>query len=131
LYIYATQAHGSAVQLANLPNLQPLQKRPFIIDVCCSDEESLGVKVQPAADVEAVLLKHGAVKQAVAVGMADDRLVEVAAVFLELKTGKSVTEEEIMNYCRQHLASFKIPRRVIFVNDWPMTAVQGKYNASF
>jgi len=66
-------------------------------------------------------LRHGAVKQAVAVGMADDRLVEVAAVFLELKTGKSVTEEEIMNYCRQHLASFKIPRRVIFVNDWPIT----------
>ena len=74
-----------------------------------------------AADVEAILLKHDAVKQAVVVGMADDRLVEVVAVFLELKTGKSVTEEEIMNYCRQHLASFKIPRRVVFVNDWPMT----------
>jgi len=74
-----------------------------------------------AADVEAVLLKHDAVKQAVAVGMADDRLVEVVAVFLELKTGKSVTEEEIMNYCRQHLASFKVPRRVVFVSDWPMT----------
>jgi len=61
------------------------------------------------------------VKQAVAVGMADDRLVEVVAVFLELKTGESVTEEEIMNYCRQHLASFKVPRRVVFVRDWPMT----------
>jgi non-ribosomal peptide synthetase component E (peptide arylation enzyme) len=34
-----------------------------------------------------------------------------------------------MHYCRQHLASFKIPRRVIFVNDWPMTAVQEKYNS--
>ena len=41
-----------------------------------------------AADVEAVLLKHDAVKQAVAVGMANDRLVEVVAVFVELKTGK-------------------------------------------
>ena len=74
-----------------------------------------------AADVEAVLLKHDAVKQAVAVGMADDRLVEVVAVFLELKTGKSVTKEDIMNYCRRHLASFKVPRRVVFVRDWPMT----------
>ena len=53
--------------------------------------------------------------------MADDRLVEVVAVFLELKTGKSVNEEEIMDYCRRHLASFKVPRRVFFVNDWPMT----------
>jgi acyl-CoA synthetase (AMP-forming)/AMP-acid ligase II len=45
--------------------------------------------------------------------MADNRLVEVVAVFIELKTGKSVTDEEMMNYCRQHLASFKVPRRVI------------------
>jgi acyl-CoA synthetase (AMP-forming)/AMP-acid ligase II len=74
-----------------------------------------------AADVEAILLKHDAVKQSVAVGMADDRLVEVVAVFLELKTGKLVTEEEIMHYCRQHLASFKVPRRVVFISDWPMT----------
>jgi fatty-acyl-CoA synthase len=74
-----------------------------------------------AADVEAVLLKHDAVKQAVAVGMANDRLVEVVAVFIELKTGKRATEQEIMDYCRQHLASFKVPRRVVFVNDWPMT----------
>jgi fatty-acyl-CoA synthase len=74
-----------------------------------------------AADVEAILLKHDAVKQAVAVGMADDRLVEVVAVFVELKTDKPATEQEIMDYCRQHLASFKVPRRVVFVSDWPMT----------
>src|SRR4029434_8056097 len=74
-----------------------------------------------AADVEAVLLKHDAVKQAVAVGMANERLVVVVAVFIELKTGKRATEQEIMDYCRKHLASFKVPRRVVFVNDWPMT----------
>jgi fatty-acyl-CoA synthase len=74
-----------------------------------------------AADVEAVLLKHGAVKQAVAVGMAENRLVEVVAVFVELKTGKQGTEQEIVDYCRRHLASFKVPRRVLFVNRWPMT----------
>lgn len=74
-----------------------------------------------AADVEAALLNHDAVKQAVAVGMANDRLVEVVAAFVELKAGKQATEQEIMDYCRQHLASFKVPRRVIFVYDWPMT----------
>jgi acyl-coenzyme A synthetase/AMP-(fatty) acid ligase len=66
-------------------------------------------------------LKYDAVKQAVAVGMADDRLAEVVAVFVELKTGKLATEQEIVEYCRSHLASFKVPRRVLFVNDWPMT----------
>ena len=74
-----------------------------------------------AADVEAILLKHDAVKQAIAIGMADERLVEVVAVFVELKTGKRATEQEIVDYCRQHLASFKVPRRVKFVYAWPMT----------
>ena len=74
-----------------------------------------------AADVEAALLRHDAVKQAVAVGMADDRLAEVVAVFVELKPGQRVTEAEIVDYCRRHLASFKVPRRVQLVDDWPMT----------
>lgn len=74
-----------------------------------------------AADVESVLLKHDAVKQAVAVGMADLRLSEVVAAFIELKPGKQATEKEITDFCRLHLASFKVPRRVSFVRDWPMT----------
>ena len=74
-----------------------------------------------AADVESVLLKHDAIKQAIAVGMADPRLAEVVAVFVELKTGKQTTEEEIIAFCRRHLASFKVPRRVNFVYEWPMT----------
>jgi acyl-CoA synthetase (AMP-forming)/AMP-acid ligase II len=74
-----------------------------------------------AADVETVLLKHSAVKQAVAVGMADARLAEVVAAFVEMKTGRQATEREIIDYCRQHLASFKVPRKVIFTANWPMT----------
>ena len=74
-----------------------------------------------AAEVESVLLKHGAVKQAVAVGMSDTRLAEVVAVFIELRPDKQATEVEIIDFCRQHLASFKVPRRVKFVQGWPMT----------
>ena len=74
-----------------------------------------------AADVESVLLRHDAVKQAVAVGLADERLVEVVAVFVELKSGQHATEKEIVDFCRRHLASFKVPRQVKFIQDWPMT----------
>ncbi|HEV8725687.1 MAG TPA: hypothetical protein VGW77_34150, partial [Candidatus Binatia bacterium] len=49
------------------------------------------------------------------------RLAEVVAVFVELKTGKQTTEEELIDFCRQRLASFKVPRRVQFVDQWPMT----------
>jgi fatty-acyl-CoA synthase len=74
-----------------------------------------------AAEIESVLLKHHAVKQAVALGTADPRLAEVVAVFVELKTRVQATEEELIDFCRQRLASFKVPRRVQFVEQWPMT----------
>ena len=74
-----------------------------------------------AAEVEAVLLKHNAVKQAVAVGMADPRLAEVVAAFVELKTGLQSNEKDLIDHCRQHLASFKAPRKVILVQAWPMS----------
>ena len=74
-----------------------------------------------AADVEAVLLKHESVKQAVAVGTPDPRLVEVVALFVELKNGRQAAEKEIIDFCRLHLASFKVPRKVIFVQEWPMS----------
>ena len=74
-----------------------------------------------AAEIESVLLKHHAVKQAVAVGMADPRLAEVVTVFVELKTGEQATEVELIDFCRHHLASFKVPRRVEIVHEWPMT----------
>jgi acyl-CoA synthetase (AMP-forming)/AMP-acid ligase II len=74
-----------------------------------------------AAEIESVLLQHDAVKQAVAVGMADARLAEVVAVFVELRSGQRATEAEIIGFCREHLASFKVPRRVKFIAEWPMT----------
>jgi acyl-CoA synthetase (AMP-forming)/AMP-acid ligase II len=61
------------------------------------------------------------VKQAVAVGMADARLAEVVAVFVELESGQPATPQELIDFCRQQMASFKVPRRVEFVGDWPMT----------
>jgi len=74
-----------------------------------------------AAEIESVLFKHNAVKQAIAIGMADARLAEVVAVFVELKSGQRASEAEIIGFCREHLASFKVPRRVKFITEWPMT----------
>jgi len=73
-----------------------------------------------AAEVEAVLLRHEAVKQTVAVGLADARLSEVVAVFVEFRSGRQATAAEIVDFCRRHLGSFKLPRRVHFVDQWPM-----------
>lgn len=74
-----------------------------------------------AADVENFLLRHEKVKQTVVVAMPDKRLGEVCAAFVELKAAAQATEDEILAYCRSGLASFKAPRRIIFIDNWPMT----------
>ena len=74
-----------------------------------------------AADVEAFLLDNGKIKQAAIVGLTEPRLGEVVVAFVELKTGVEATEDEIISYCRKGLASFKVPKKVIFVTEWPMS----------
>jgi fatty-acyl-CoA synthase len=73
------------------------------------------------AEVEAVLLAHPAVKQSAAVPAPDPRLGEVVVAFVELKPGVSATEAELIEHCRAKLASFKVPRAVHFVTEWPLT----------
>ena len=74
-----------------------------------------------AADVEGYLLRHPAVKQVVAVGKADPRLAEAVLAYVELKDGALASDGELIEFCRSGLASFKVPREVRFVNDWPMS----------
>jgi fatty-acyl-CoA synthase/long-chain acyl-CoA synthetase len=77
-----------------------------------------------ALEVESVVGDHPAVKGCAVVGMDDPRLVEVPVTFVELKPGASATEREILDFCIGRLASFKLPRRVFFIRDWPMSATK-------
>ena len=74
-----------------------------------------------AAEIETLLQQHPGVKLAQVVGVADPRLVEVPAAFVERPSGAEVTEEEILHWCRGRIASFKIPRHIRFVESWPMS----------
>lgn len=74
-----------------------------------------------AAEIEAVLQDHPAVKLAQIVGKPDERYVEVPAAFIELQDGKQASEQELIDHCKGKLASFKIPRLVRFVTEWPMS----------
>jgi fatty-acyl-CoA synthase len=74
-----------------------------------------------ALDVESFLMHHEKVKQAMVVGAPEVRLGEVCVAFLELKPGIVATEDEILSYCRAGLAGFKVPRKVIFVSEWPIS----------
>lgn len=74
-----------------------------------------------AAEVEAVLAQHPAVRLAQVVGIPDERLIEVPAAFIE-GDPSAATAEELMFFVRERIAPFKVPRHVRFVDEWPMSA---------
>src|SRR5699024_10387484 len=65
-------------------------------------------------EIENVLSKHPAVSSSAVVARPDDRWGETPCAFIQLKDGRSATEAEIMAYCRQRLAAFKCPKKVVF-----------------
>ncbi len=65
-------------------------------------------------EVEDVLYRHPAVMAAAVVAQPDPKWGEVPCAFVELKQGASATADELIAHCRQHLAGFKIPKRVVF-----------------
>jgi len=65
-------------------------------------------------ELEDVLYKHPAVQAASVVARPDERWGETPCAFVELKPGETATAEEIMVYCRLHVASYKAPRTVVF-----------------
>ncbi|MBL8720293.1 MAG: acyl-CoA synthetase [Myxococcales bacterium] len=72
-------------------------------------------------EVEDVLYRHPAILAAAVVAKPDARWGETPCAFLELRAGVTVTVEEIVAHCRQHLAHFKVPKAVVF-GELPRTA---------
>ncbi len=77
-----------------------------------------------AVEVEGFLATHPAVNLAQVVGVPDGKYGEVPAAFIELAPGASATEGEIIDYCQGEIATFKIPRHVRFLDQWPMGATK-------
>jgi len=65
-------------------------------------------------EVEDALYKHPAVQAVAVVAMPDEKWGETPCAFVELRADQSATAEDLIAWCRQHLASFKCPRTVIF-----------------
>ena len=80
-----------------------------------------GIWVSPA-EVEAQLLAHPAVAQAVVVAAPDSEGLEKPVAYVILEPGQAATEDGLIEFCRQALPSFKRPRKVVFVVGYPTTA---------
>ena len=77
-----------------------------------------------AAEVEDLLATHPAVKIVQVVSAPDARYGEVAAAFVELAPGARATEEELVGVCLGVISTFKVPRYVRFVTEWPMSGTK-------
>ena len=65
-------------------------------------------------EIENTISKHPAVSLAAVVAKPDEKWGETPCAFVELIEGKSSSEEEIIKFCRETLAGFKLPKKVVF-----------------
>lgn len=65
-------------------------------------------------EVEDVLYKYPGVANCAVVALGDEKWGEIPVAFVELKEGAQVQEDEILDYCRENLARFKVPKKIIF-----------------
>ncbi|MDY6486306.1 acyl-CoA synthetase [Acinetobacter faecalis] len=85
-------------------------------DVIISGGENIS-----SLEVEEVLYQHPAILTAAVVAKPDPVWQEVPCAFIELKVGKTATPEEIIAYCKEHLARFKVPKDVV-ITEIPKTS---------
>lgn len=81
-----------------------------------------GYNVYPR-DVEEVIYEHPAVLEAAVVGVPDDYRGETVKAVIVLKEGEQVTEEEMIDFCRENIAAYKVPRVVEFRKELPKSAI--------
>ncbi len=80
-----------------------------------------GFNVYPA-EVEQVLVSHDALAEAAVIGVPDERLGEVGRAYVIPRQGRTPDEQELIDFCRQRLANFKVPRSVVVVEELPRNA---------
>jgi len=78
-----------------------------------------GYNIYPR-EVEEVLYTHPAVATTAVIGVPDDRVGEEIKAFVQLKTGATATEDEIIDYVKERIAAYKYPRIVEFSDDLPI-----------
>ncbi|MEM1121791.1 MAG: long-chain fatty acid--CoA ligase [Bacteroidota bacterium] len=89
----------------------------YVVDRIKNMFISGGENVYPA-EVERVLVEHPAVTQVAVVGVPDDKWGEVGKAFL-VATNKSLTAADIIAFCQDQLATFKVPKHIVFLDELP------------
>jgi len=93
----------------------------YIVDRKKDQINASGFKVWPR-EVEDVLYRHEAVREAAVVGVPDAYRGETVQAFVSLKAGADATPAELVAHAREHLAAYKAPREIVILEELPKTA---------
>jgi long-chain acyl-CoA synthetase len=74
-------------------------------------------------EIDEVLYTHPKVQDACTIGVPDPKRGETPKVFVILKPGETLTEQEVKDFCRESLAPYKVPTHVEFIDELPRTSV--------
>jgi acyl-CoA synthetase (AMP-forming)/AMP-acid ligase II len=74
------------------------------------------------AEIEGMMLAHPGISQVAVVGIPDPRLGEVGVAFVVPRPGASIVEDELVAWSRERMANYKVPRRVLVVDELPLNA---------
>jgi len=92
----------------------------FLVDRKKDMINAAGYKVWPR-EVEDVLYGHPAVREAAVIGVPDEYRGETVHAYVSLKLGATVTEEELIDFCKQQMAAYKYPRSIKVLDELPKT----------
>ncbi|ASP47700.1 acyl-CoA synthetase [Cognaticolwellia beringensis] len=74
-----------------------------------------------SVEIEGVLYMHPAILEAAVVAKKDEKWGETPCAFVGLKSGQTITEHEVIQHCREHMAGFKVPKTIVF-SELPKTS---------
>ena len=81
-----------------------------------------GYNIYPI-EIDNILFDHPKILEACAVGIPDEYRGETIKAFIVVKEGETLTAEEVTAYCKEHLAAYKVPKQIEFMDELPKTAV--------
>ena len=83
---------------------------------------SQGMNIYPR-EIEEAILRNNSVAETAVIGINDKKHGETAVAFIVLKENKTLTKKELQNFCKEHLARYKCPRKFIFLEKLPRSGI--------
>jgi fatty-acyl-CoA synthase len=92
----------------------------YLVDRAKDMYISGGENVYPA-EVERVLREHPDIEDVAVIGESEEKWGEVGHAFIIVKKDSSLSEENVLAFCRERLAAYKLPRKITFCDSFPRT----------